>query len=224
MAKTGFIKAIKEGFGFIASQGEDFYFKPAQVNDAGYTLEVGAPVEFEITQGQGGKTAAKNVRLTGFAEEQKSAPQSYSSPSKNASPVSPTSAPLPAVCVFKSFYGEDGFLEKRLFFESAQEMAKIFDRADRPEVKPSQFRQIYQQFLALAIPLRKSEKNFPQARESFGILYAERVVRAVNRDILNKVVRDLFDQHKDLALSEAREMLGFFRYLTNILCYSKKKS
>jgi cold shock CspA family protein len=224
MAKTGFIKTIKEGFGFIASQGEDFYFKPAQVNDAGYTIEVGAPVEFEITQGRDGKSAAKNVRLTGFAEEQKSAPSAYSPPSKYVSSSGSPPATLPEVCIFKSFYGEDGFLEKRLFFEAAQEMAIIFDRADRPEVKASQFRQIYQQFLALAIPLRKNEKNFPQARESFGTLYAERVVRAVNRDILNKVVKDLFDRHKDLALSEAREMLGFFRYLTNILCYSKKKS
>jgi cold shock CspA family protein len=125
---------------------------------------------------------------------------------------------LPPGAVFNSFYGKDGRLNPNIFFEAAQDMAVCFERAG---LKPTQYRQLYQQFLCFITPLRKSKAYFPEAQEKFSILYVERIERAVKRNLFNPIVKDFFDQHKKLTLSSSEEMLGFFRYLTNILCYLK---
>ena len=111
-------------------------------------------------------------------------------------------------------------MDKRLFFEAAQKMAAIFERA---KVTRTQYRQIYSQFLDLIIYLRANEADhFPAASERFCILYVERVERGVNRKVLPPVVKEFFDRHRGQALRDAQGLKGFFRYFTNILCYTKQ--
>lgn len=123
---------------------------------------------------------------------------------------------LPDALVFDSFYDEAGKLRLALFFERPAQVAALFGKAG---LKPTALRAVYQGFLSFAGPLRDGRMDFPTARERFGVFYVERVVRQTNRKILPLIVLDLFEQHRDLALSSREELLGLFRYLTNILCY-----
>jgi hypothetical protein len=41
----------------------------------------------------------------------------------------------------------------------------------------------------------------------------------VERKVLPAIVKELIDAHRDLALSDERQMLALFRYLTYIYCY-----
>jgi len=59
------------------------------------------------------------------------------------------------------------------------------------------------------------------------VFYVERVVRQVNRSrggqiIMPEVVQQFFDEHRDVILRSREEMLGMFRYLTNVYCYFKE--
>ncbi|MDR2392076.1 MAG: cold shock domain-containing protein [Planctomycetota bacterium] len=226
------IRFIKEkGFGFIAAESNpEVFFHVSGVNDAGYDLDAGSPVEFDIGKGKDDRPAAKNVRVTGpldpghpLLRQDRSGVARRNPPAARPAASGRTGALggiLPETCVFTSFYGADGFLDQRLFFDAARDAAEIFERG----VKPTQYRGLFQQFQALALPLRDNKKPFFWAREKFGVLYVERVVRAVERGVLPPVVKDLFDRHRDIVLADPREMLGFFRYVTNILCYFKKPS
>lgn len=52
-----------KGYGFISQEnGEDLFVHFSEIQMDGYkTLEEGAPVSFEVTEGQGGKKQASNV-------------------------------------------------------------------------------------------------------------------------------------------------------------------
>ena len=126
---------------------------------------------------------------------------------------------LAANLVFSSFYGENGKLHKTLFFDAPQQAAEAFQRARSPDLTKTAFRMLYQGFQSFAGPLRDRRMDFDTAQERFGVFYGERVARQVQRGYLPPLVRELIDRHRDLILSSREEMLGFFRYLTNILCY-----
>mgnify|MGYP005851543585 CR=1 FL=1 len=111
---------------------------------------------------------------------------------------------------------QTGCLRSELFFKAPQRAADCFRQA---ELKASQFRLIYQHFLGFAGPLRGGRLTLEKARERFGVLYPERVVRQVTRGVVPPVVREFFDRHRDRVLASKAEMLGFFRCLTNIYCY-----
>lgn len=130
------------------------------------------------------------------------------------------SGQLPDELVFESFYMPDGTLRAELFYGAAVRAAEEFQRA-RLEV--TQFRRLYQGFSSFAVPLRDGRLDFATAKERFGVFYVERVVRQAKRGYLPEVVKSLVDQHQELALSSREEMLGLFRYLTNILCYFDDK-
>jgi CspA family cold shock protein len=53
-----------KGYGFIEQEdGDDLFVHFTEIQIDGFkTLEEGAPVEFEITQGRNGKDQASNVR------------------------------------------------------------------------------------------------------------------------------------------------------------------
>jgi len=201
-------------FGFItpAQGGRDVYFRKRVVKDMGYEIEPGAPVEYESRPGkEPGKLEAVTVVLKGFAEEKPEA-----EPTAHASEGPPTSSSLPPECIFQSFYDQGNQPEPRLFYGAPEKSASIFRRAG---LKASQFRQLYQGFLAFAGPLRDGRIDFGDARTRFGAFYVERVVRQAQRGVLPPVVKTLIDNHRELALRDKREMLGLFRYLTNIYCY-----
>jgi CRISPR/Cas system CSM-associated protein Csm2 small subunit len=128
---------------------------------------------------------------------------------------------LPQESVFSSFYDQDGKLKQSLFFEAAQQTAACFEKA---RLGQKQIRSMYQQLLGVMTQVRKNEAFFPEAREKFALLYVEKIARGVKRNIFNPVVKTFFDHHKKIALSDSKEMLGFFRYLTNIICYLKAKN
>jgi len=125
-------------------------------------------------------------------------------------------ARLPDALVFDTFYNAEGKLRPGIFYEAPLQVAELFLRAG---VKPAPFRRLYQGFLGFAGPLRDGRMDFETARERFGVFYVERVVRQVQRGFMPGVVADVIDRHRDLALSKKLEMLGLFRYVTNILCY-----
>jgi len=212
----GRIKKFVEdrGFGFITPDrgGTDAFFHIGDVNDRGYEVEPGAPVEYETKPGRKpGEVKAVQVRVLDFAPEGASRPSAPPRPAPGGQ-----AAALPPECVFDSFYGEDGHLHQRVFYEAPLKAADVFRRAG---LKSSQFRQLYQSFLAFAGPLRDNRLEFDEARERFGAFYVERVVRQVERKVLPKVVKELIDAHRELALSERRQALALFRYLKNIYCY-----
>ena len=123
---------------------------------------------------------------------------------------------LPPECLFASFYDTQDHLDPRLFYEAPTAAAAAFKKAG---LKSSQFRQLYQAFLAFAASLRDHRLPFPVACERFGTFYCERVVRQVEGKVLPAVVKNLIDAHRQLALGNERQMLALFRYLTNIYCY-----
>ena len=215
MAKGKIKKYVQDRrFGFITPDqgGDDLFFHIDEVNNQGYEVEEGAPVEFSTTTGRKpGEKKAVRVHILGPATEQPAIPvhTDSSSPAGQA-------AYLPPECVFTSFYAEDGCLHQQLFYEAPRKAADAFRRGG---LKPTQFRQLFQGFLSFAGPLRDKRLKFHEARERFGAFYVERVVRQVERKVLPPVVKDLIDAHRDLALSEPRQTLGLFRYLKNIYCY-----
>lgn len=203
---TGFIKKFlaDRGVGFIKPDGggKDVRFRLSVVND----IDPGAQVEFSIGKDpKTGKTYASRVAIKGFA--QPGAAQSHSSAA---------SAALPSECVFESFYDENSKLRMELFISAAEKAAGSFKAAG---VKSSQLRALYQAFLSFAGPLRDKRMDFATARERFGVFYVERVVRQHKRGHLPDTVKRLIDAHRELVLSKREELLGLFRYLTNILCY-----
>ncbi len=109
-----------------------------------------------------------------------------------------------------------GRYARRIFFGAAEAAAQVFARSG---LKPTQFRQLYAGFLAFAGPLRDGRMRFETARERFGVFYCERVVRQVERNVMPTAVRELIDAHRQIALASKAELLGLFRYLTNIYCY-----
>jgi cold shock CspA family protein len=214
---TGVVKEIKTSkagkrYGFISGDGEeaDRWFSAEGIDG----IIENARVTFGSATGEDGRPQAKNVRLAG------SAPGRHGSQAADAPPA-PGGQTLPPECVFKTFYSEDGQLDRRIFYEAADKAAKAFDNAD---VTPTSYRRIYQQFLSLIKLVRRDESRFPAVKEQFNILYVEKIVYGARRgkDVLKPIVKDLFDRHKDLALSDPKEMRGFFQYVKNILCYTTK--
>lgn len=169
----------------------------------------GAAVEYEVGPGRKpGESTAVNVVITNPVPAQ---------PAPAAVPASGGGASsLPKDCIFDTFYGADGFLKPDIFYQAPRVAAQIFRDAG---LQASQFRQLYQAFLAFAGPLRDNRMVFEAAKEKFGVMYVERVVRQSKRGYLQQPVVDLMLDHRELALSDKREMLALFRYLTNIYCY-----
>ncbi|MCS7239420.1 MAG: cold shock domain-containing protein [Thermoguttaceae bacterium] len=207
--KKGTIKTFnaERGFGFIrpADGSAEIFFHISVVKDMGYPVEEGSPVEYEDGPGRKpGERQATRVIVTG-------------EPSANPAPVPRGDIALPPDCVFKkSFYDESGHLRQELFYHAAEKVADIFRRA---QLKATQLRQLYNGFLSFARRLADRSISFEDAKERFGTFYCERIVRQHMREILPAVVKAFFDEHRELALSSDREMLGLFRYLTNIYCY-----
>lgn len=207
--KKGTIKTFNSdrGFGFIrpADGSAEVFFHISVVKDMGYPLEEGAPVEYEDGPGRKpGERQATRVILVG-------------EPGSNPAPAGRAPASLPPECIFQdSFYNQSGYLRQELFYTAAQKAAETFRAAG---LKSSQLRQLYNAFLAFARRLAEKSLCFEAAKERFGIFYCERIVRQHERGIIPPVVKAFFDRHRDLALSDPREMLGLFRYVTNIYCY-----
>jgi len=210
--QKGTIKTFKEEehFGFITPDGgeKDIHFGQRAVQQGPHGIREGARVEYDVGPGRKpGEFTAKTVVITGPPPAQATFQQAESTvPSR-----------LPKEALFPlTFYGEDGHLRQELFFAAPEALAECFKRAG---LKSSQFRQMYQAFLGFAGPLRDRRMQFNVARERFGVFYVERIVRQAERGILPGVVREFMDIHRETALRAREEMLGLFRYITNVYCY-----
>lgn len=197
--QKGTIKDFKEteNYGFITPEsGKDIHFSRRAVQQGPHPIAIGAPVEFETGPGRKpGEVTATKVIVTGSA----------------------TATRLPREALFRdTFFGEDNCLKTEMFFSAAKAIAQAFRDEN---LTATQFRQVYQGFLAFAGPLRDKRMDFARARERFGIFYCERIVRQVERRQLPVVVKEFFDVHRDIAMHSREEMLGLFRYVTNIYCY-----
>lgn len=218
---TGTIKRVNQEshFGFITPDdgGNDIHFGTQRVKSG--DPQEGAKVQYDIGQGRKpGETTAINVVVTAAAPaRQPQISRPYDNRGAGGPPRGGGPSSLPPECVFTgSFYGTEGRLKQELFFAAPERAAECFRRAG---LKASQFRQFYQAFLGFAGPLRDGRLDFGTARERFGVLYVERVVRQNNRGLFPDVAKEFVERHRDLALSDRREMLAFFRYVNNSYCY-----
>lgn len=62
----GTIKVLKEGYGFITSEGQekDTFFHAASLGDVSFeSLSVGDTLRFEIGEGNNGKQQATNIEV-----------------------------------------------------------------------------------------------------------------------------------------------------------------
>ena len=212
MAKTGTVKMFSEekGFGFITPDdgSEDVHFRNNIVQ--GSSIGQGDKVEFEARKGDKG-LSANTVKVIGH---------STSAPSRSASRSA--ALPLPPECVFDGFYNKtSGRLKDEVFFDVPKKAADVFKDAG---LTTHALRLLYQGLRGFAAPLQENRLDFNEARERFGVFYSERLVRQKNRNqpskiMLPEVVLEWFDKHRELALSDRKEMLGLFRFITNVLCY-----
>ena len=132
---------------------------------------------------------------------------------------------LPSEYIFKdSFYNSEGNLKQELFYGYPKEIAELFANAN---LKSTALRHIFGSFQRFASKLRDGRITFDKAMEQFGTFYTERIIRQNTRKdsrgnpLLPDIIVEFVNGHKDLALKDEKEMLGLFRYVTNILCYFK---
>jgi hypothetical protein len=134
-----------------------------------------------------------------------------------------TEQALPQQFVFDSFYDSNGKLRQELFFQSPQDLARLLAKQKLPKTnKPlsmGQLRFLYMGMLRFAKPLNEGKLDWPTAREDFGHFYVQRVVYQAKRGFLPQMLVDLIEKHRQLALSNPREMYGLFLYLKHLLCY-----
>jgi CspA family cold shock protein len=211
MAKKGkgIIKMFdpERGFGFIGPEDgpDDIHFRAAVVEGS---AERGLTVEYVATLGTKGQRATK---VTIMDEPMKPLAEAQTGGRGG----------LPSNCVFSSFYlvsSETGerTLKPEIFFDAPKETAVLFTNAN---LTANALRMLFQGFRAFAGALNEKRMRFDKAKELFGNFYVEKVVRQNKRGMLPDIVVELFDSHKDVILSDEAEMKGFFRYLTNILCF-----
>lgn len=127
--------------------------------------------------------------------------------------------------ITSSFYDSSGYLKEELFYKNPETIAKDFQNYG---LKSSALRNIYNSYLKFALRLKDGRITFEKAKEQFDIFYEERIIRQANRKesnssrpLLPGVVASFFEKHRDLARKDEKEMLGLFRYLTNIMCHFK---
>jgi len=126
--------------------------------------------------------------------------------------------------VSDSFYNSNGCLKEELFYKNPAELASRFQIEG---LKSSALRNIYNSYLKFALRLKDGRISFEKAKEQFDIFFEERIVRQGNRKgsdnkpLLPQGVISFFEKHKSIARKDEKQMLGLFRYLTNIMCYFK---
>ena len=125
---------------------------------------------------------------------------------------------IPNELIFDTFYIDEDKkkLRQELFYGSPKQLAQIFVRSG---LKPTALRKFYAYMQSFIIPLKTERIDFEIAKERFGVFYTEGVIRQNKRKIIPYVVVEFVNKHKSLILSCKEEMLGFFRYITSILCY-----
>ena len=121
-----------------------------------------------------------------------------------------------------SFFNPEGNLKHELFCDKPRNFAIMLVNE---RLKSTALRQIFNSYLKFAMKLRDGRITFDKAREQFDIFYTERIVRQNNRrdsnnkPLLPDIVVEFVNRHKELAMRNEKEMLGFFQYLKSILCY-----
>ena len=218
MPQQGTIKGFDPAKGsgrIVTDSGINVFFTRDRVK--GGDPEVGMRVTFESKRNPQGREEATEVWIR-QENPRGGGGQGYSQRGGSGTGGSHQQVALPRDVVFPGgFYDpETGCLRLELFFTPPEKAAECFRNAG---LKSTQFRMLYQSFLGFAAPLRDGRLSFSKARERFGVFYTERVVRQVKRKVVPPVVKEFIDLHRDIILSRKEEMLGFFRYLTNIYCY-----
>ena len=141
---------------------------------------------------------------------------------RSRSPQRPQTQSIPSDCIFDTFYIDEKKtkLRQELFYGCPENLAKIFSRS---QMKPTALRKLYSGMQIFITPLKNRRIDFEKALEQFGIFYTEGIIRQNKRKVLPDIVVEFVNQHKQLILSSEEEMLGFFRYITSILCYFHDK-
>jgi len=193
--KTGTIKKFiqDKSFGFISPEdgSKDVWFHASSVD--GNPAE-GLKVEFTEAQGNRGPEAG-NVKIIKES--------------------------LPKECIFPTFYNysqatDQKHLKQEIFFEAPKKAADFLKNSG---LTSSALRMLFQGFRSFASRLDQGGLSFDRAKELFGDFYTQKVIRQNQRGMLPDPVVVLIDEHKELILSNPAEMKGFYKYLTNILCY-----
>jgi CRISPR/Cas system CSM-associated protein Csm2 small subunit len=134
--------------------------------------------------------------------------------------TAPAQRSVPAECTFTTFYGEDGYLKREIYLESAEKMTGILESND---MTMNQIRNLFH-MLKSASNVLKADPNadFGEARQTF-----YEFVRQVDYQHKRKHIPDVFvkfvKDHVDVATKSAKEFDGFVQYLTSILARIKQK-
>ncbi len=119
--------------------------------------------------------------------------------------------------VFKTFRVEDWAQKRRLYFDAPRELADLLRQSRK--LSATALRRVFNAYAPFARRLAKERTYWAEAQERFGHFYVTTVVRQTRRRVIPELIQDIFDRHRELALSHPDEMLGLFRYVTYLLCY-----
>lgn len=127
---------------------------------------------------------------------------------------------MPANCVFRTFYGEDGYLKREIFIESAGKTARIFENEGMTQTS---FRSLFNMLKSMEQRLKAGKIPQGEVDEAF-LDFIRQVEYKTNREVLKSdIFRKFVNAHKDIVLGNEKEFKGFVEYLTSILAYMKPK-
>ena len=128
---------------------------------------------------------------------------------------------LPAECIFTdSFYESDGYIKGEVYTDAAEKMARLFQREYMTQTS---LRHLFNAVNAIKMKL-KSDRSTPQGyiRENFLKIIAHTEYQA-KRGVVKEVFRKFMDTHKELAIKDRKEFLGFADYFMSIVARMKQK-
>ena len=132
----------------------------------------------------------------------------------------PAQRTVPSECVFKTFFGEEGYPKREIYIESAVKMSEILERED---MKMSQIRNLFH-MLKSASRILKADPHaeFGEARKTF-CEFVRQVDYQYKRERIPPVFVEFVRQHVDIATKDPNEFFGFVEYFTSILARIKQR-
>jgi len=126
---------------------------------------------------------------------------------------------LPPECVFKSFYGADGYLRPEIFIQSAEKAAKVFEEDGMTQTS---FRSFFNMLKSMEQRLRAGTVPQGEVNENF-LRFVRQVEYQVKRNVIKDTFKQFVDAHRDVVLSSVKEFKGFVEYLSSILARLRTK-
>lgn len=128
---------------------------------------------------------------------------------------------IPNICLFRdSFYDDDGYLKREIFLEAAEAMARLLQENSMTQTS---LRHLFNEIGFIRSRI-KSDRNLPLGfiRENL-LKFVVHTEYQTRRNVTKECFKRFVDLHKDLAMKDKREFLGFAEYFTSIVARMKQK-